>query len=107
MTEAEYQAKLKKKIKELLPGCIVQKEDSQGIQGIPDLLVLYENKWAALEVKRSEKSPHRPNQDYYVDLMDDMSFAAFIFPENKEDVLDDLEQSFKRRKGWRSRRLRS
>lgn len=107
MRESKFQSSLIKEIKERFPGCIVMKNDSSYIQGIPDLLILYENKWAALEVKRSEKSPHRPNQDYYVDLMDDMSFAAFIFPENKEDVLDDLEQSFKRREGRRSRCLRS
>jgi hypothetical protein len=90
MTEPEYQAKLKKKIKELLPGCIVQKEDSREIQGIPDLLILYNNKWASLEVKIDEDAEHQPNQDYYVDKMDGMSFSRFIFPENEEQVLNEL-----------------
>lgn len=90
MTEPEYQAKLKKKIKELLPGCIVQKEDSREIQGIPDLLILYNNKWASLEVKIGEDAEHQPNQDYYVDKMDGMSFSRFIFPENEEQVLNEL-----------------
>lgn len=90
MTEPEYQAKLKKKIKELLPGCIVQKEDSREIQGIPDLLILYNNKWASLEVKIDEDAEHQPNQDYYVDKMDGMSFSRFIFPENEERVLNEL-----------------
>lgn len=90
MTEPEYQAKLKKKIKELLPGCIVQKEDSREIQGIPDLLILYNNKWASLEVKIDEDAEHQPNQDYYVNKMDGMSFSRFIFPENEEQVLNEL-----------------
>ena len=90
MTEPAYQAKLKKKIEELLPGCIIQKEDSREIQGIPDLLVLYKNRWASLEVKIGEDAEHQPNQDYYVDKMNGMSFSRFIFPENEEMVLNEL-----------------
>lgn len=71
------------------------KNDANYIQGIPDLLVLFGSKWASLECKRSSSSKHQPNQDYYVDKMNKMSFSRFIFPENKEEVLDDLEQSFK------------
>lgn len=69
------------------------KNDSAYIQGIPDLLILYNDKWAALEVKKSRAASHRPNQEYYVDKMDDMSFARFIYPENKEVVLDELQQT--------------
>lgn len=93
--ERQFQAKLIKDIKERFPGCIVMKNDPNYIQGIPDLLVLHEKHWASLECKRSEDSPHRPNQDYYVDKMNNMSFSRFIFPENKEEVLNELEQSFK------------
>lgn len=91
--EREFQAKLIKEIKDIFPGCIVMKNDPDYIQGIPDLLVLFENKWAALEVKKSERAPHRPNQDHYVSRMDAMSFAAFIYPENKEEVLYELQQT--------------
>ena len=70
------------------------KNDSSYIQGIPDLIVLFEDKWAALEVKKSRTASHRPNQEYYVEKMDDMSFASFIYPENKEAVLDELQQTF-------------
>lgn len=70
------------------------KNDSSYIQGIPDLLVLFRNKWAALEVKKSNTASHRPNQDYYVDKMNDMSYAAFIYPENKEEVLNGMARSF-------------
>lgn len=84
---------LKKKISNILPGAIVIKSDPNDIQGIPDLLVLYKDKWASLEVKRAEKASHRPNQDYYVALMDTMSFSRFIFPENEEEVLNELQQT--------------
>lgn len=99
MRESKFQSNLKKEIKETFPGCIVTKLDSGDIQGIPDLLVLYKNKWATLENKKSEKATHRPNQDYYVGKMDDMSFSRFVYPENKEEVMKDLKEYFlKRRK---------
>ena len=90
MLENRFKTNLAKEIKAMLPGCLVLHLDPNEIQGIPDLLILYENKWAVLEGKKSASASHRPNQDYYVDLMDDMSFAAFIFPENKDRVLDEL-----------------
>lgn len=91
--ERDFQAKLIKEIKNIFPGCIVMKTDPTYIQGLPDLLILNKDRWAALEVKRSEKASKRPNQDYYVDKMDDMSYASFIYPENKEDVLDELRKA--------------
>ena len=93
--ERDFQSKLIKEIKEKFPGCVVMKNDSSYIQGIPDLTVLYGNKWAMLEVKRSETASHRPNQDYYIGMMDDMSFARFISPETKEAVLDEMEHTFR------------
>lgn len=94
MNEAAFQKRLKQRLKERFPGCIVYKTDPQQIQGSPDLLILHKNKWAALEVKQSEKAKHRPNQDYRVNQMNDMSYANFIFPENEEEVLDDLARLF-------------
>lgn len=91
--ESKFQAKLVKRIKQELPGCVVLKNDSEYIQGIPDLLILHGDRWAALECKRSAKATHRPNQDYYVDKMNRMSFAAFVYPENEEEVLDGLQQA--------------
>lgn len=93
MLERDFQSQLIKDIKQMLPGCIVMKTDPNYIQGIPDLLILYRDKWAALECKKSEKASRRPNQEYYVELMDEMSFADFIYPENKEEVLNELQQS--------------
>lgn len=95
MLENKFQSNLIKEIKARFPGCIVMKNDSSYIQGIPDLLVLYKDKWASLEVKRSATAKHQPNQDYYVDKMNDMSFSKFIYPENKEEILNELSKSFR------------
>ena len=95
MKESKFQSDLKKELKSMFPGCIITKLDSGDIQGIPDLLVLYEDKLATLENKRNADAPHRPNQDYYVDKMNNMSFSRFIYPENKEEVLNELYKTFK------------
>lgn len=92
--ERDFQAKLIKELKSRFDGCMVMKLDSGYIQGIPDLLVLYQDKWAVLEVKRSRNAKHQPNQDHYVQHMDEMSFSRFIYPENKSEVLDELQQIF-------------
>ncbi|MBQ8237912.1 MAG: hypothetical protein IJZ39_07190 [Oscillospiraceae bacterium] len=92
--ESDFQAKLIKELKKMFPGCIVMKNDAGYIQGIPDLLILYKNKWASLECKKSAKAKKRPNQEYYVAMMNEMSFSRFICPENKEEVLHDLQRSF-------------
>ncbi len=94
MLENAFQSKLIKDLKKRFPGCIVLKSDSGYLQGIPDLLVLYKDKWASLECKQTEQSKKQPNQEYYVGKMNEMSFSRFIFPENKEAVLDDLQQTF-------------
>ena len=94
MLESKFQAKLIKEIKENLPGCIVMKTDPNYIQGMPDLLILHKNKWASLENKRSANAKKQPNQQYYVDKMNEMSFSSFICPENKESVLLELQHAF-------------
>jgi len=92
--ESSYQKQLIRKLQDIFKGCIVVKNDPNYIQGIPDLLVLYNDKWAALECKRNCRASHRPNQDYYVERMERMSFAAFIYPENEEYVLNRLKRYF-------------
>lgn len=92
--ENKFQSELIKEIKQRFPGCIVMKNDSAYIQGIPDLLILYKNKWASLECKKEANAKKQPNQQYYVDKMDEMSFSKFIYPENKEVVLNELQRSF-------------
>jgi hypothetical protein len=93
--ERDFQAKLIKDLHKMFDGAIILKLDSSYLQGIPDLLVLYKNKWAALECKRGGGAVKQPNQSYYVDLMNEMSFSRFISPENKEEVLNDLQRAFR------------
>ena len=90
--ERDFQRKVIKEISKRLPGSHVLKNDPNYIQGIPDLLVLYKNRWAALEVKKSASAKHQPNQDEYVARMNADSFAAFIYPENEEYILNELQR---------------
>ena len=107
MLESKFQSDLKKELQDRFPGCIVMKNDANRIQGIPDLIILHENRWASLECKKSASAKHQPNQDYYVEKMNNMSFSAFIYPENKEEVLRDLERALSGCKRRRSRTVRS
>lgn len=93
--ERDFQAELIKELKSMFEDCFVIKLDANYIQGIPDLLILWRNKWATLECKKSARAKKRPNQEYYVGLMNSMSFSRFICPENKKEVLHDLQQAFR------------
>lgn len=93
MLEREYQARLVKKLRKLFPDCVILKNDPDYLQGIPDLLILHGGRWAMLEVKASARSAIQPNQSYYVDKLAEMSFAAFIYPSNEQDVLSALQQA--------------
>lgn len=95
MLENRFKTKLVNELEYMFPGCIITHLDPNETQGMPDLLILYNNTWAALEGKKSENAKHQPNQDYYVDLMDRMSFASFIYPENKDEVLNRLYLYFR------------
>ena len=94
MLENKFQAELIKEIKQRFPDCMVLKNDPNYKQGIPDLTILHGDKWAALECKKDGKAKRQPNQEYYVKTMDEMSYARFVYPENKEEVLDELERTF-------------
>ena len=91
--ESGFQDRVRDELKTLFPGCMIFKMDQQ--QGIPDLLVLYRDTWASLECKKSANEHKQPNQEYYVGRMNEMSFSRFIYPENKEEVLNELCQAFK------------
>ena len=93
--ESGFQDRLIAELKEMFPGCMVFKMDQ--IQGIPDLLILYGKRWASLENKKSATAKRQPNQEYYVDLMNKMSFSRFICPENKEEGLDELRKAFSKK----------
>lgn len=91
--ESKFQKGLIEEIEKRFPDCMILKNDPTYIQGIPDLLILHGDKWASLECKRSEGASHQPNQDYYVAKMKGMSYSAFVYPENKEEVLNELEHA--------------
>lgn len=93
--ESEFQSEVIKDLKKTFDGCVVLKNDPNYLQGFPDLLVLYKDKWAALECKRSEKAPKQSNQAYYVNRLNRMSYSNFIYPENKEEVFDELQQALR------------
>lgn len=103
MLERVFQARLIKKLEDLFPGCMILKNDANYMQGVPDLIILYRNYWAMLEVKRSANAACQSNQDYYVRLLDGMSFAAFIYPENEEEILSGLQQLFEAELDWDAR----
>lgn len=101
MLERKYQAQLIETLRQMFPGCMILKNDTDYLQGIPDLLVLYRNRWAMLEVKPREprsSADFEPNQEWYLEELNGMSFAACIYPENEEAVLNDLQQTFRPRR---------
>lgn len=95
MKESKFQSDFIKKLKALFPGCMILKNDPKYKQGIPDLIVLFKDKWAMLEMKKSEKANHQPNQDYWIEKLGQMSYASFVYPENETDVLEKLKEVFK------------
>lgn len=98
MAENTYQAKLIKKLRRLYPGCVILKNDSAYLQGMLDLTILLPDFWAVLEVKKDKDAPAQPNQEFYQRKLNDMSFSAFIYPENEEEVLAALQKAFASRR---------
>lgn len=103
--ESDFQSDLIDELESIFEGSIIMKNDPTYRQGFPDILILHNDKWALLECKKSEKEKHQPNQDYYVDICNEMSYASFIYPENKEEVLSELQCALEPRR--RSRISRS
>ena len=93
--ERDFERRLKKRLESIFPGCLYLKLDPTAVQGIPDRLVIWQDRWAALELKRSPRAKKQPNQEYYVDMMNEWSFAAFVHPGNVEEVLDALQRAFR------------
>lgn len=96
MAERDYQSGLIERLYKRFGqyGCLVLKNDSSHIQGIPDLTLFVGSNWAFLEVKKSAAEPHQPNQDYYINLANQCSYGAFIYPENEEEVFNDIQRAF-------------
>lgn len=95
MKESQFQSQLIRDIKETFPGAIVLKNDANYLQGFPDLLVLFNDKWAALECKRERTAHRQPNQEFYIQKLQKMSYANFISPENRNEVMNELQQTFR------------
>lgn len=93
--ESKFQSELIKDIKALLPGVIVLKNDPNYIQGFPDLTILYKDRWALLEIKREKNATRQPNQEHYILTANAMSYASFIYPENREEVLNELQRTLR------------
>jgi hypothetical protein len=96
--ESDFQKSLLADVRVMFPGCVILKNDSGYQQGIPDWLILWNDRWAVLEAKAFANAEKQPNQPWWVDHLDEMSFAAFVYPENKETVLYDLQQAFRSRR---------
>jgi hypothetical protein len=94
MSEKEFERHLIKDLEKRYPGAIVIKTQPGYIQGFPDRLMLYRDRWAAFEVKDGFNSGIRPNQNYYIRLLNQMSFAKFVYPENLQEVLHELQHAF-------------
>ena len=92
--ESKFQKELMNKIRKQYPGCVILKNDSSYIQGFPDWTILYKDKWAVLEAKRSKNAAKQPNQEHYVNKLNDMSFSRFVYPENSEEVLEEISKYF-------------
>jgi hypothetical protein len=99
--ESPFQRKLIQEIRVLFPGCVILKNDANYLQGVPDLIVLWHEHYAMLECKSSISAVHQPNQDEYVDLFHSWSFSAFVYPQNKDQVLDELQRAFGARRTTR------
>lgn len=96
MLENKFKKIIRKEIENrLLNSIIIFNDPQMSFQGIPDILVLWKNKWAMLEVKKSKSEPFRPNQEYYLEMFNDMSYASMICPENMEEIIDELESTFR------------
>lgn len=94
-TESQFKIKLIRQLEELYPGAVILKNDANMHQGIPDHIILFGKRWAMFEAKRSATAPHRPNQDYFIEYLNQMSYASFVYPQNKEEFLNELQQALR------------
>ena len=101
MRESAFEKEVISDLREKFKGCLILKNDSAYLQGIPDRLILFKDRWAALEFKKDAHAKQQPNQRWYVWYMNRLSYAAFIYPENKEEVMNELQRAL--RPGRRTR----
>jgi hypothetical protein len=99
MKESDFQKKLIDKIKMMFPDCEVMKQDPKYCTGIPDLVIFYQNKYAMLECKNSLKAYEKSLQNqsiqtYYIEKFSKWSYASYVYPENMDKVLYELQEVF-------------
>lgn len=90
--ESRFQSSVKHELETKYPGCIVRKNPPGQENGFPDLVMYYGPIWAMFECKREKDARKRPNQKWWVERLDEMSFARLIFPENRERVMGELDE---------------
>lgn len=96
MRESEFQTIFLNRVKELLPNCFVLKNDANMIQGFPDWTVIFGKYALIFEIKRNEKAAYQPNQLYYIDFINNSGgFARIVYPENMEEVLHEIQQTYR------------
>lgn len=93
MTENQYQLMLIKEIRSWDQDIFVFPMDGGDYQGFQDILILYKDMYALLEVKMAEDSHRQPNQDWYVEYFSQHVFSSFIWPEIEREVLNDLQHT--------------
>lgn len=93
-SESVFERKFIEELESIFPGCVIIKI-FPFCQGMPDRIILFENRWAMFEVKKERTSKHQPNQDEYVKHFNSMSYASFVYPENKDQVIHELQQALR------------
>lgn len=93
--ESEFKKRLMREIERQYPGAVILKNDANARQGIPDHIILFGPRWAMFEAKAYQYSHRQPNQQYYIDVLNQMSFASFVYPQNKEWFLNELQQALR------------
>lgn len=96
--ESQFKGELYKEIRERFPGSEVLPNDANYLQGFPDGTVYFPNgRYFLLEGKREEDAARQPNQDYYVNRSPLSANAMFVSPENKNEVLAELERRYRKK----------
>lgn len=93
--ESKFKKAFLDELRDSFPGCVVITGNSATQQGIPDTLILFNDRWAALEFKRTPSASRQPNQSYFIEKFGEMSYASFVYPENKEEVFDAIRETFR------------
>lgn len=88
--ETLFGTKVDKQLKRL-DNCWFCNIQQVAIRGIPDRLGCINGKFFALELKKSKSAKRAKLQQYVVQKINDAGgFAAFVYPENYKEVMEEL-----------------